>query len=94
MTKLPPTLYFALGNYGPALRQTVAADIGAPDPTENLDDAADQLLEIEENTRRDGRVIEVTFCHETNRPESVRDVTEDCLAVIKRRCDQRGIAAE
>ncbi len=93
MTKLPPTLYIAMGNYGPALR-TVASDIGALDPTENLDDAADQVLEIEENTRRDARVIEITFDFATNLPESVRDVTADCLRVIERRRKERGIAAE
>ena len=93
-TKLPTTLYIALGNYGPVLRQTVASDIGALDPTENLDDAADQLLEVEGSTGRDGRVIEVTFDFSTNQPESVRDVTDDCVSIIKRRCDQRGIAAE
>lgn len=93
MNRLPSTLYFILGNYGPALRQTVAADIGMVDPVENLDDAADQLGEIEASTGQDGRVLEVTFDFATNLPESVRDVTEDCVAIIRRR-QVRGIAAE
>lgn len=93
MTRLPTTLYLALGNYGPALR-TVATDVGALDPTETLDDAADQLLEIEGNTGRDGRVFELTFDVATNMPESIRDVTDECVAIIRKRCVDRGIAAE
>ena len=75
MTRLPTTLYIALGNYGPTLN-TGYVDIGALDPTEDIEDAADQLYEIEGSTGLDGRVLELTFDVASNAPESVRDVTD------------------
>jgi len=84
MTRLPTTLYIALGNYGPTLN-TGRVDIGALDPTEDIEDAADQLYEIEGNTGLDGRVLELTFDVASNAPESVRDVTDDCVAIIRKR---------
>lgn len=84
MTRLPTTLYIALGNYGPTLN-TGRVDIGALDPTENIEDAADQLWEIEGNTGFDGRVLEISFDFATNAPESVRDVTEDCVKILRKR---------
>lgn len=93
MTKLPPILYFALGNYGAALN-TTACDIGALDPVENLDDAADALIEVETSTGLNGRVLAITFCLTSNMPEAVSDVTEECVAIVHRRQQARGIAAE
>lgn len=91
MTRLPSTLYIILGNYGPAFGRLVASDIGIIDPVENMEDAADQLGEIERSTGCDGRVLELTFDISTNLPESVRDVTEDCVRIVQKRLAARGV---
>ena len=90
MTRLPTTLYISLGNYGPTLG-TGPMDVGALDPKEDIEDAADQLWEIEGNTGVDGRVLEISFDFATNAPESVRDVTDDCIAILRKRA---ALAAE
>lgn len=88
MIRLPTTLYIAFADYGDQL------GIGCVDPVVDMDDAADALLQVEGTSGRNGRVLEITLDVATNQPESVRDVTEDCVRIVHRRCAERGIAAE
>jgi hypothetical protein len=93
MTRLPTTFYIALGNYGPN-RHTGRNDICAMDLTESLDDAADQLVEVESNTGVDGRVLEVTLDFASNMPETIRDVTAECVEIVQKRLRDRGYVVE
>ena len=86
--RLPTSFYITFSDCGPNI------GIGSSDFTEDMDGAADSLLDVEGLTGRNGRVFEITLDVASNNPESVRDVTEDCISIIKRRCEKRGIAAE
>ena len=63
--------------------------MGASDPCYNLDDAADALGEAERLTGRDARAIYVDVANGTS-----RDVTTQCLAVIRERLAARGYYVE
>ena len=65
--------YIITGDHG-------RAGMSASDPVYTLDDAIDELLEVERMTGRDARAIYVDLFAET-----VRNVTKECLDVIAAR---------
>ena len=63
--------------------------MGVSDPFYNLDDATDELGEAEKLTGRDARAVYVDVASGTS-----RDVTPQCLAIIRERLAARGYVAE
>lgn len=87
MLRLPTTLYIAFADYGPKI------GMGSTDFRENLDDAADALCDVEGLSGRDGRVFEISLDVASNQPESVRDVTDECVRIVRQRMFDRGLEA-
>lgn len=75
--KLPTSLYFVISDFRDANGKE--PELGMVDPVTNLDDAATQLGEIERIAGCNGRVFEVTLDVATNRFESAREVTDECI---------------
>ena len=88
MTRLPTTIYVTFGDYSHALR--TPDQIGTLDPSFDMEAAADDLFHVEDDTGRDGRVFEITLDVATNRFESAREVTDECVAIVKARLEARG----
>jgi len=86
--RLPPQMYIAFGDYGAEM------GVGCIDPVEDMDAAADALSHVEGVSGRDGRVLEITLDVATNQPESVRDVTDDCVRIALKNLSDRGYEQE
>lgn len=78
--RLPTTVFISFCDYGGTIGQS-----GGTDFVTTLLDAAEMMAEIDKNSDTPTRVFQIDLDVSTNLPESVRDVTDDCIEIIKTR---------